>query len=108
MSNKPKKIPLANVRICAGLLRTITEALEKAIVDYEAAGIDHVEIDGWPTLYRGLDYLTKQVRKIAGPTSKIVTVRPETMLLPEDAKTDLDDATLKVAENKARQNQRKK
>lgn len=108
MSNKPEKIPIANVRICAELLGTITQALEKALADYEAAGIDHVEIDGWPTLYRGLDYVKKQVRKIAGPTSKIVTVRPETMLLDHHKKPNKDSTTLKVAKDKGTQNRRKK
>lgn len=108
MSNKPEKIPLANVRICAELLRTITESLEKALIDYADAGIDHVELDGWTTLHRGVDYVTKQVRKIAGPTSKIATVRPDTMLLAKHVEPTTDDATLKVAENRARRTRRKK
>jgi hypothetical protein len=109
MSQPAEKIPIEKIKQLSTALRVLHESLEKAVEDYEAAGIDSAKMDGWQTLHRGLVYIMRQVRKIAGPTSKAVTLDVDAILMDHhlekkrkaQAVKAADDAVLNAAETAA-------
>jgi len=100
--SKPKVlIPTQKLNELADFLDLLAEIARKATGDHEAAATGGVDMDGWPTLIRGLEYVKDQMIKIAGPASKVHLLEPAALLLPdqsiEKTKTNRKRKTVKVA-----------
>jgi hypothetical protein len=87
MSEKKESIPLDKLRDLKNVLLEINESLTKAIDDYEAAKITDTHVKNWTTLQRGLVYVTRTVKQICGPTSKIQTTDLTILELPSSLKS---------------------
>lgn len=86
MSNPKEQIPIEKIRQLHEVLAAMTESVHKALVDYEAAGINETSVKNWKTLHRGLVYVTRTTRQICGPASKIQTIDLDQLPMPTDPK----------------------
>lgn len=74
MNDTKKTIPLEKLRELSEILTCTNESLQKAIADYESAGITSAQVKNWTTLQRGLVYVIRTAKQICGPASKIQTI----------------------------------
>lgn len=83
MSQPKEKIPIEKIRELAKILEVLHQTAEKAAKDFTDAEFDSTDVEGWRTLYRGLVYTHRIVKKIAGPASPVQKLDLDVLLLPE-------------------------
>lgn len=88
MSETKKTIPLAKLKELTDILSDMNASLEKAIADYESAGITSAQVKNWTTLQRGLVYVARTAKQICGPASKIQTIDLDRLSIEDSPKTD--------------------
>jgi hypothetical protein len=106
MSQPKEPIPIETVQAMADALAMYAESASKAVADYLDAGFDSVDVEGWKTLVRGLEYTQRILKKLVGPASRVQKFDTDSLLLPrhktkKDGKlTESDREALKAAEMK--------
>lgn len=86
MSDPKEQIPIEKIRQLHSVLSAMTESVQKALADYEAAGIQETPVKNWKTLHRGLVYVARTTRQICGPASKIQTIDLDQLPMPPSEK----------------------
>jgi hypothetical protein len=115
MSETKKTIPLEKLKELTGILGDMNASLEKAIADYESAGITYAQVKNWTTLQRGLVYVARTAKQICGPASKIQTIDLNRLSIDDDSKKSKrkaqdqeDDQKLNAAAAKVREMRKRK
>lgn len=81
MSQPKETIPVESIRKLVDVLTCLQQSTAKSLADFEAAGYESTDIEGWRTLHRGLVYTQRIVKKLTGPADPVQKMDPSVILL---------------------------
>ena len=81
MSQPKETIPVESIRKLVEVLTCLQQSAAKAVADFEAAGYENTDVEGWRTLHRGLVYTQRIVKKLTGPADPVQKLDPGVILL---------------------------
>lgn len=82
MSKQKILIPVEKIAEYAEFMQQLNECIQRASNDFAESGSKGANMDGWPTLIRGLQYVIDQSSKLVSPASKLRMLDPDKLLLP--------------------------
>lgn len=81
--SKPKVfIPTEKIAELSAFVAELAEHIERAKTDFIDEKSEGINMEGWPTLVRGLQFVLDHTQKLARPASKLHTMNAEKLLLP--------------------------
>ena len=82
MSQPKEHIPVEKIQQLADVLAVLHEAAAKSATEFQAAGFQSADVEGWKTLAKGLLFTQRILKKISGPASPVQRLDVDTILLP--------------------------
>jgi hypothetical protein len=86
MSQPKEQIPIESIRKLAEVLACLHQSTAKAVADFDAAGLEAADVEGWRTLHRGLVYTQRIVKKLTGPADPVQKLDTTAILLDQHKK----------------------
>jgi hypothetical protein len=96
MSKPKESIAVEKLKVLSTALGDFRAIIDKTIADCEAAELDAVLVEGWPTLARGFQFMIDQAKKLVGPASKIHVLSGSALLMPGQTFTPTKKAKAKA------------
>ena len=66
MSKPKESITVEKLKVLSTALGDFRAIIDKTVADCEAAELDAVLVEGWPTLARGFQFMVDQAKKLVG------------------------------------------
>lgn len=115
MSQPKETIPIESIRKLVEVLACLHQSAAKSVADFEAAGYENADVEGWKTLHRGLVYTQRIVKKLTGPADPVQKLDPSVILLEKHkhkmkrkAQDEEDDRKISKAVAKVREIRKRK